>query len=136
MTTQLPGQLDLLDLLASEESRLAEGRAYIATEMARRPDEARTLTCPWCGYTATWTANCMDTFHCWKENDPVEEPGVCLSMWLIRNHVRYALAHESKKSIQETITRAYESWGGRAREFIPPEHRVIIPNPCNETANA
>lgn len=125
MTTQLPGQLDLLDLLTSEENRLAEGRAYITTEIARRPDETRTLTCPWCGYTATWKAHCMETFHCWKECDPMKEPGVCLSMWLTRNHVRYALAHESKKSIQETITRAYERWGDRAREFIPPEHWAI-----------
>lgn len=122
LPAQLPGQLDLLDVLDEEETRLAEGRAYIATELARTPDTERPLVCPWCGYTTVWKATCMDTFHCWKERDPVKEPGVCWSMWLTRNHVRYALQRKKEADFAATLRRAYTVWGDRARAFIPAEH--------------
>lgn len=122
----LEGQLDLLDLLAAEEERITAGRAYIAREMAREPDTPRTLTCPWCGYTSDTTAWCMDTYHCWKEHDRYEEPGVCFSMWLLRNHVRYAISIKSEKDLKTAAARAYASWGERAKEFIPPEYWELM----------
>lgn len=122
LPAQLPGQLDLLDLLTDEETRLTEGRAYIATEQARTPDTERPLTCPWCGYTSTCRAYNMRVYHCWKEYDPVKEPGVCLSMWLTRNHVRHGLQTETGAELAATLRRAYTIWGNRAQTFIPPEH--------------
>lgn len=122
LPAKLPGQLDLLDFLTEEETRLTEGRAYIATEQTRIPDLERPLTCPWCGYASTCRAYNMRVYHCWEEYDPAKEPGVCWSMWLTRNHVRYGLQTKTGAKLAAVLRRAYSVWGDRAHAFIPAEH--------------
>lgn len=134
----LTGQLDLLDYLQDQETRenqrLITGREYQALETARKPDVARSLTCPWCGVTQYSTARNMEMFHVWGEGALQGGPGVCGSMVLMRNHARYALsvgkeqvdkdykARKMPQSFEQVMQAAVKSWGEKAKAFIPQEY--------------
>lgn len=103
-----PVQLDLLDLLPPAD-----------------PNAIQMLTCPACGYTARSDMHHMRMYHGWA--DP---GGVCGSMDLRRCHVIAALRdgkaltekHFGRGAFEQAMSRAVESWGARAREFVPAEY--------------